>query len=179
MIRACKRCRRFGGADLLEGHLPVGVDFVRHGLDPGLPVLHAVGQGGHLDRVPHRAGHEERTPTVEVTNEAEVGLPEGRPAIGVSISDNRHTLEGFHLLDARDGQVLWSKSLHRDGYVSMPFRMYGAPTAYDFDRDGVDDIGIDMLSYMAFLHGHEGKRLTGNPRCGAPRSVAGSGHRDS
>ncbi len=45
-----QRCRRLGRADLLEGQLPVGVDFLRHGLDPGLPVLHAVGQGGAESR---------------------------------------------------------------------------------------------------------------------------------
>jgi len=46
--------------------------------------------------------------------------------------------------------------MHRDGYVSMPYRIHGVPTAYDFDRDGIDDIGIDMLSYMAYLRGKNG-----------------------
>ena len=41
-----QRRHRLGRADLLEGDLLVGVDFLRHGLDPGLPVLDAVGQGG-------------------------------------------------------------------------------------------------------------------------------------
>ncbi|MCC6492709.1 MAG: hypothetical protein IT424_06790 [Pirellulales bacterium] len=98
-------------------------------------------------------------PAERVESFAAVGgrfLPGRLGAIGVSVSDHRHTLEGFHLLRASDGRVLWSKHLHRDGYVSMPYRMYGAPTAYDFDRDGVDDIGIDMLSYMAFLRGKDG-----------------------
>lgn len=83
-------------------------------------------------------------------------LPGSRPAVAVSINDSRHTREGMYLLDGATGQSQWFKGLYHDDYVSMPYRTHGAPTAFDYDRDGDQDIGIDMLSYMAYLRGEDG-----------------------
>jgi len=83
-------------------------------------------------------------------------LPEERSAVVVSLHDSRSTRDGLHLLDGATGKILWSKSIYHDGTASMPYRIHGAPTAFDYDRDGTPDIGIDMLSYMAFLRGVDG-----------------------
>ncbi|MDP6125440.1 MAG: hypothetical protein QGH20_06775, partial [Candidatus Latescibacteria bacterium] len=37
-----------------------------------------------------------------------------------------------------------------------PFVPSGLMTAFDVDGDGLDEIGMDMLSYMAFLNGEDG-----------------------
>jgi len=83
-------------------------------------------------------------------------LPDNKSAVAISVSDSRSTHDGTYLLDGATGAVRWFKTLYRDGYAAMPYRAHGVPTAFDFDKDGTDDIGIDMLSYMAYLHGDDG-----------------------
>jgi hypothetical protein len=51
----------------------------------------------------------------------------------------------------------WFKSRYRDGATIMPYRPRGVPTAVDFDGDGAEEIGMDMLSYMAYLRGRDGE----------------------
>jgi hypothetical protein len=64
--------------------------------------------------------------------------------------------EGTFLLDGRTGEERWFKGRYRDGAITMPYRSHGIPTAVDFDGDGVEEIGMDILSYMAYLRGVDG-----------------------
>jgi hypothetical protein len=59
-------------------------------------------------------------------------------------------------LDGATGKSLWWKGLYKDGPITMPYRPNGIPTALDFDGDGTEEIGMDMMSYMAYLHGADG-----------------------
>jgi len=61
------------------------------------------------------------------------------------------------MLDGLNGKILWQKTHYRDGPVTMPYRANGVTTAYDFDHDGVEELGIDLLSYMAYLKGTTGE----------------------
>lgn len=83
-------------------------------------------------------------------------LKEGRTAVAVSLIDARQVHEGTFLLDGPTGQQRWFRSLYRNDGIVMPYRPNGIPTAYDYDRDGIEEIGMDMLSYMAFLNGEDG-----------------------
>lgn len=76
--------------------------------------------------------------------------------VAVSVTDGRQIREGTYLLDGRTGQVRWFKSKYRDGSTIMPYRSRGVPTAIDFDGDGIEEVGMDLLSYMAFLRGADG-----------------------
>ena len=78
-------------------------------------------------------------------------------AVAVSVADERLVREGTYLIDGRNGAVRWFKSRYRDGPTIMPYRPRGVPTAVDFDGDGAEDIGMDMLSYMAYLRGADGE----------------------
>jgi hypothetical protein len=84
-------------------------------------------------------------------------LDADRAAIAVSLTDERLVREGTYLLDGRNGEVRWFKSRYRDGTTIMPYRPRGIPTAVDFDGDGIEEIGMDMLSYMAYLRGSDGE----------------------
>lgn len=83
-------------------------------------------------------------------------LPGPRPAVAISICNGDRTQEGTYLLEGRTGKIMWHKTVYEDGTVSRAYRPIGIPTAYDFDGDGVEDIGMDMYSYMAFLKGADG-----------------------
>jgi len=83
-------------------------------------------------------------------------LAKDHSGVAVSLTDPRRIHEGTFLLDGRNGEVLWFKGMHHDGTIAMPFRPNGIPTAYDFDRDGIEEIGMDLLSYMAYLKGKDG-----------------------
>lgn len=76
--------------------------------------------------------------------------------VAVSVTDGRQIREGTYLLDGRTGQVQWFKSKYRDGSTIMPYRSRGVPTAIDYDGDGIEEVGMDLLSYMAFLRGADG-----------------------
>ena len=84
-------------------------------------------------------------------------LTREKTGIAVSLTDSRHVHEGTFMLDGQTGRVLWFKGLYRDGPITMPYRPNGIPIAYDLDRDGVEEVGMDMLSYMAFLRGADGE----------------------
>lgn len=84
-------------------------------------------------------------------------LPGGAVGVAVSVTDSRRIREGTFMLDGRTGKRLWFKGLHRNGTIVMPCRPNGIPTAFDLDRDGVEEIGMDLLSYMAWLRGIDGK----------------------
>jgi outer membrane protein assembly factor BamB len=83
-------------------------------------------------------------------------LPGGRAAVAVTVGDNRRTREGTYLLHGQTGQARWFKGLYHNGPMTMPYRAHGTPTAFDFDKDGDEEIGIDLLSYMAYLNGDDG-----------------------
>ena len=83
-------------------------------------------------------------------------LPGGRPAVAISVGDDRRTREGTYLLDGSNGHIHWFKGLYHRGEIVMPYRAHGVPTAADVDDDGLEEIGIDMLSYMAYLNGEDG-----------------------
>ncbi|MGI9427304.1 MAG: FG-GAP repeat domain-containing protein [Bythopirellula sp.] len=84
-------------------------------------------------------------------------LAKDHAGVAVSMTDARLVHEGTFMLDGQNGEVLWFKGLHRDGDITMPYRPNGIPIAYDLDRDGVEEIGMDMLSYMAFLQAIDGE----------------------
>lgn len=76
--------------------------------------------------------------------------------VAVSITDARRIHEGTTMLDGLSGKSLWNKRLYRDGLVTLPYIARGTTTAYDFDHDGIEELGIDLLSYMAYLNGTNG-----------------------
>ena len=83
-------------------------------------------------------------------------LAADHPGVAISVTDSRKVHEGTFLLDGRTGEQQWYKSRYRDGATMMPYRPNGIPTAVDFDGDGVEEVGMDMLSYMAYLRGKDG-----------------------
>jgi hypothetical protein len=52
--------------------------------------------------------------------------------------------------------LLWFKGLHWQGSTVRPCLPNSFPVSFDFDRDGLDEIMMDMLSYMAALRGTDG-----------------------
>lgn len=83
-------------------------------------------------------------------------LPGPRSGVAISVSNRSRTREGTYLLDGASGRVLWEKRLHKDGAVVRSYRPLGIPTAFDIDGDGLEEIGMDLSSYMAFLNGADG-----------------------
>jgi FG-GAP-like repeat len=84
-------------------------------------------------------------------------LAPDQAGLSVSITDSRRIREGTTLLAGRTGAVQWSKSRYYDGAIVMPYYPRGIPTAVDINGDGIEEIGLDLLSYMAFLHGKDGE----------------------
>lgn len=85
------------------------------------------------------------------------------PGVAVSTNDSGMTCQGTYLLNGHTGQVVWFKDLYRDGSSTRPFRPNGIPTAYDFDGDGVEEVGMDMFSYMAYVRGVDGQVAFARP----------------
>jgi len=83
-------------------------------------------------------------------------LPEGRQGIAVSVSDAASAQQGVYLLAVDTGKVMWHRDRYKDSGIAMPYTMRGVPAAFDFDGDGADEIVMDLLSYMAFVRGHDG-----------------------
>jgi hypothetical protein len=83
-------------------------------------------------------------------------LASDHAGVAISVDDSKRVHEGTYLLDGKTGAIRWFKSHYRDGAVVMPYRPNGVPTAIDFDGDGTEEIGMDLLSYMAFLRGVDG-----------------------
>ena len=84
-------------------------------------------------------------------------LPGPRSGVAISVANARRTSEGTYLLDGQTGEVLWSKGLYYDGSAIRGYRPCGLPTAFDVDGDGIEEIGMDLYSYMAFLRGLDGE----------------------
>jgi len=84
-------------------------------------------------------------------------LGANHPGVAVSVTDSRLVYEGTYMLDGRTGQIVWFKDRYRNLGTIMPYRSRGTSTAYDYDGDGVEDVGMDMLSYMAYLDGRTGE----------------------
>lgn len=98
------------------------------------------------------------TPTTQLSVQFNAGdfLPGGQPAVAVSVGDGRRTFEGTFLLDGLSGERRWFQGQYHDRGINMPYRSNGVPTATDFDADGAEDIGMDLMSYMAYLRGDDG-----------------------
>src|SRR5262245_6074261 len=59
----------------------------------------------------------------------------------------------------------------------MPYRPRGIPTAVDIDGDGAEEIGMDMLSYMAYLRGSNGEfAFLRHTRNISPENATYAGH---
>ncbi len=76
--------------------------------------------------------------------------------VAISVNDRRRVNEGTYLLDGKTGAIRWFKDHYRNGGIVMPYRPNGLPTAVDLNGDGAEEIGMDLLSYMAFLRGVDG-----------------------
>ncbi len=83
-------------------------------------------------------------------------LAKDHAGVAVSVSDDRLIREGTYFLDGQTGKILWFKGLYRDGQVIFPYRPHSIATAHDFDGDGRQEIGMDLLCYMAYLRGSDG-----------------------
>lgn len=99
-------------------------------------------------------------------------LADGHTGVAVSMGDDRLVHEGTYMLDGQTGEVLWFKGLYRNDAIVMPYRPNGIPVAYDVDRDGREEIGMDMLSYMAFLRGSDGEFVLLRPTANITSSGA-------
>jgi hypothetical protein len=84
-------------------------------------------------------------------------LPGPRAGVAVSVGNASRTREGTYLLDGPTGKVLWFKDLHRDGDAIRGYVPVGLPSAFDLDGDGVDEICMDLYSYLALLRGENGE----------------------
>ncbi len=83
-------------------------------------------------------------------------LPGRETAIAVSVSKRRYLEESTYCLDGRTGEILWHKTLYGTGVTARPYRSHAIPAAFDVDGDGIDEIGMDLYSYMAWLSGVDG-----------------------
>lgn len=82
--------------------------------------------------------------------------PRPRPGVAVSVGNARRTREGTYLLDGRTGKVRWFRDQFHDGNAVRGCVPVGLPSAYDCDGDGVEEIGMDLYSYLAYLRGGDG-----------------------
>ena len=76
--------------------------------------------------------------------------------VAASVTNPSRTVEGTFLLDGRDGRVVWHRERVEDGDAIRGFYPAGLPTAVDVDGDGIEEIGIDCLSYMGYVRGRDG-----------------------
>ncbi|MCA9231439.1 MAG: PQQ-binding-like beta-propeller repeat protein [Planctomycetales bacterium] len=83
-------------------------------------------------------------------------LADDHAGVAISVADDRLVREGTYLLDGVTGKQLWFKGRYRDAIGVFPYRPQNVATAYDFDGDGTEEIGMDLLCYMAYLRGHDG-----------------------
>lgn len=80
-------------------------------------------------------------------------LPGPRAAVAVSVLNTGRTLEGTFLLDGPTGKVVWFRDRHWQGEAVRGFIPTGLPAAFDVDGDGVEEIGMDLYSFMAWVRG--------------------------
>jgi hypothetical protein len=83
-------------------------------------------------------------------------LPGPRAGVAISIGNDERTREGTFMLEGRTGKVLWFRDLYRDTNAVRGFVPLGVPAAFDWDGDGVEEISMDMYSYMAMIRGADG-----------------------
>lgn len=142
---------------------PIVVDLDRSGR-PCLIAVCRSSSGRLLVRAVHSDGselwHAElKVPAAQV---ARIVINTGRflgtehVGVAVSIADSRNVHEGTYMLDGVTGKELWFKGMYRNGSSVFPYRPNGIPTAVDFDGDDVEEVGMDMMSYMAYLNGKNG-----------------------
>ena len=80
-------------------------------------------------------------------------LPGPRSALALSVRNGGRTVEGTYLLDGRSGEVVWFVDFHHEGDIVRGFVPAGLPGAFDFDGDGIEEINMDLYSYMAMVRG--------------------------
>ena len=83
-------------------------------------------------------------------------LPGPQAGLAVSVGNANRTREGTYLLDGATGKILWFKDMYRDGTSIRGCVPVGLPSAFDVDGDGVEEVGMDMYSYLAYLRGTDG-----------------------
>ncbi len=120
-----------------------------------------------LDATADDAGH------VSAINAGQfLGGPDGpESAVAVSVYSRSRTQEGTFLLRGATGEIVWFKGTFNDiNNVIRAYRPVGIPGAFDFDGDGVEEINMDMYSYMAMLNGVDGSFafLRGTPNVRPP-----------
>ncbi len=100
-------------------------------------------------------------------------LPGPRAGLAISVASPDRTVEGTFLLDGRDGHVVWFRDMFDNNGLWRAYRPIGIPSAFDVDGDGVEEVLMDMYSYMAFLRGEDGSfaRLYHTPNITADDSL--------
>ncbi|MBI2297862.1 MAG: VCBS repeat-containing protein [Armatimonadetes bacterium] len=83
-------------------------------------------------------------------------LPGPRAGLAISFVIGKQADEGTFLLEGKTGHIVWEKRRYQDGTNVRGVRPMGLPTAFDYDGDGVEEVGMDMYSYMAWLRGTDG-----------------------
>jgi len=83
-------------------------------------------------------------------------LPGPRAGVAISVANADRTVEGTYLLDGPDGAIQWFRDRYYREGRARGYRPMGLPGAFDIDGDGVEEILMDMYSYMAFLRGEDG-----------------------
>lgn len=63
------------------------------------------------------------------------------------------TLEGTYLLDGKTGAVRWFKGMYRDRGTIRGMIPVGIPSVFNQDGDGVEEMVMDLYSYLAMLRG--------------------------
>ncbi|MBD3291660.1 MAG: hypothetical protein GF393_01945 [Armatimonadia bacterium] len=83
-------------------------------------------------------------------------LPGPRAGLAISVVSPDRIVEGTFLLDGRDGSILWFRDIYENNGRWRGVQPIGIPSAFDVDGDGVEEVLMDMYSYMAFLRGEDG-----------------------
>ena len=85
-------------------------------------------------------------------------LPGPRAGLAISVANGDRTIEGTYMLDGADGRVLWYRDRYDHGGAGRvrAYRPIGYPGAFDVDGNGVEEVLMDMYSFMAFLRGDDG-----------------------
>ncbi len=92
-------------------------------------------------------------------------LPGPRAGVAISVANGDRTIEGTYMLDGADGRILWFRDRYDHGGAGRvrAYRPIGYPGAFDVDGDGVEEVLMDMYSFMAFLRGEDGSFVRLHP----------------
>ncbi|MGD9497541.1 MAG: PQQ-binding-like beta-propeller repeat protein, partial [Armatimonadota bacterium] len=88
-----------------------------------------------------------------------------RAGVAISVANDERTIEGTYMLEGASGRILWFRDRYRHpgtGQVRA-YRPIGYPSAFDVDGDGVEEVVMDMYSFMAFLRGEDGSFVRVHP----------------